>query len=36
LLFVDGEGADLERFYKHVHEHLDFGRLLAAATKVAS
>jgi hypothetical protein len=29
LLFTEGEGPDLERFYKHVHEHLEFARLLA-------
>ena len=33
LLFHDGEGADVERFYKHVHEHLEFARLLAVALK---
>jgi hypothetical protein len=35
LLFEEGEGPDLERFYKHVHEHLDFSRLLALATQPA-
>jgi hypothetical protein len=33
LMFAEGEVADLERFYKHVHEHLELGRLLAAATR---
>ena len=31
LLFVEGEGEGLERFYARLHEHLDFARLLAAA-----
>lgn len=33
LLFSEGEAADLEQFYKHVSEHLDFAKLLAAAAK---
>jgi hypothetical protein len=29
LLFVEDERRDLERFYEHVDEYLEFGRLLA-------
>jgi hypothetical protein len=31
LLFVEDEAMDLERLYRHVHEHLEFGRRLPAA-----
>jgi hypothetical protein len=31
LLFVDGEARGLARLYDHVHEHLEFGRLLAVS-----
>jgi hypothetical protein len=34
-LFADDERTDVERFYKHVHEHLELGRLLAAAAGTA-
>src|SRR5262249_39210150 len=33
LVFVEEEITDLERLYKHLHEHLELRRLLAAATK---
>lgn len=34
LLFVEGEAAELDRFYKYLHEHLTFARMLTAAAKV--
>lgn len=33
LLFERNEGPDLDRFYGHLHEHLEFGRVLAATLK---
>jgi hypothetical protein len=29
LLFAEGEGSSLARLYEHIHEHLEFGRLLS-------
>jgi hypothetical protein len=30
LLFVDGEGTNVDQFYRHMYQHMDFIRILEA------